>query len=470
MTAIALDERIGIRLPPEAGAATIPAGQTVVGLAGLRVRQLGASDLPSVERHLVQLEPSDRRARFLCYRSDAAIAAYVRGIDPSCTVLVGAFDPSDRMVGLAEAHPTDTPRTVEVAVSIDPAFRRRGLGQRLVARALAVAFDRGMQWAEFFFAPNNCALAGLVETLGGRITAPGHALIERSQIVWNARQPETRRRLAAEIGPIISITKSNNESSHVSTKHTIDVQNFINSHTVSRFQKLVIVLCFAVVAIDGFDTAAVGFVAPVLKTQWNPTPVQLAPLFGSGLFGFMIGAFVFGSMADKIGRKAVLVAATLFFGLASIASAFSGSIEMLTALRFVTGLGLGGAMPAAITLTSEFCPERERSSLVTLMFCGFTSGSAAAGLLGSHVVTAYGWQGLLVLGGILTGVSWANAFGRVDSVLGSTVGGFLLSIGWDSATVFSVAAIPAFVAGAAMLAKAWLYASAPIIAKPVAAG
>jgi ribosomal protein S18 acetylase RimI-like enzyme len=99
------------------------------------------------------------------------------------------------MVGLAEAHPTDTPRTVEVAVSIDPAFRRCGLGQRLVTRALAMAFDRGMQSAEFIFAPNNCALAGLVQTLGGRITALGHALIDRSQIVWNTKQREDRRRL-----------------------------------------------------------------------------------------------------------------------------------------------------------------------------------------------------------------------------------------------------------------------------------
>src|SRR5262249_55000861 len=79
MTAIALDERLGIRGPSEAGAATIPAGQTVVGLAGLRVRQLGASDLPAVERHLVQLGPLDRRARFLCYRPDAAITATYAG-------------------------------------------------------------------------------------------------------------------------------------------------------------------------------------------------------------------------------------------------------------------------------------------------------------------------------------------------------------------------------------------------------
>jgi GNAT superfamily N-acetyltransferase len=178
MTAIMLDEHFGIRPASEAGPATIPAGQTAVGLAGLRVRQLGKSDLPAVERHLLDLGPRDRGARFLGYPSDAAIAEYVRGIDPSRAVLIGAFAPSDRMVGLAEAHPTTPPDTMEVAVSIDPAFRRCGLGQQLVAGALAVASDHGMQLAEFIFAPDNCALAGLVETLGGQIIAPGYASID----------------------------------------------------------------------------------------------------------------------------------------------------------------------------------------------------------------------------------------------------------------------------------------------------
>jgi len=161
-----------------AGTATVPAGETAVRLSGLSVRQLGASDLPAIERHLVQLGPSDRHARFLSYLCDAAIAGYVRGLDPSRTVLIGAFAPSDRIVGLAEAHPTMSPHTVEVAVSIDPALRRCGLGQRLVARALAVAFACGMQSAEFVFAPDNFALARLVQTLGGRIMAPGYALID----------------------------------------------------------------------------------------------------------------------------------------------------------------------------------------------------------------------------------------------------------------------------------------------------
>lgn len=90
----------------------------------------------------------------------------------------------------------------------------------------------------------------------------------------------------------------------------------------------------------------------------------------------MAGAFIFGPLADKIGRKAVLVFATAAFGVASIASASATSIETLTIWRFVTGIGLGGAMPAAITMTSEYCPERRRSLLAMAMFCGFTMGGA----------------------------------------------------------------------------------------------
>lgn len=433
----------------------------------------------------------------------------------------------------------------------------------------------------------------------------------------------------------------------MSASRTIDVQDVIDTHKVSSFQKMLIGLCFLVVAIDGFDTAAVGFIAPALRAAWKLTPAQLAPLFGAGLFGLMAGAFIFGPLADKIGRKTVLTVTTLFFGVATVASTFATTIETLTALRFVTGLGLGGAMPAAITLTSEWCPMSKRSSLVTLMFCGFTTGSAAAGLAASHIVAAYGWQGLLLMGGLApilltpvlwiflpesvryltlrgapavrissllrriapgadlagavfagarkpnglpmmqlfanglttgtlaiwttffmsllvfyllsswlpllitsagftmahaslmaatlaaggtvgaivigrlmdrfdphfvlfwfyalagafivllgnaagapallvfaifgagfgvagaqvgvnalaaatyptaaraTGVSWANGVGRIGSVLGSMVGGFLLSFGWDLATVFTVAALPAFLAGVAMLAKGW---------------
>ena len=187
------------------------------------------------------------------------------------------------------------------------------------------------------------------------------------------------------------------------SKAPLDVQEVVNAHPspLSAFQKRVIFLCFLVVAIDGFDTAAIGFIAPALKAQWGATPAELAPLFAAGLFGLMAGAFVFGPLADRFGRKPVLALTTVFFGLATLASAFAPDIQTLTLLRFITGLGLGGAMPASITLTAEICPEQRRASLVTLMFCGFTIGSASAGLAASSIVSGFGWQGLLLLGGVL---------------------------------------------------------------------
>jgi AAHS family 4-hydroxybenzoate transporter-like MFS transporter len=181
----------------------------------------------------------------------------------------------------------------------------------------------------------------------------------------------------------------------------IDVQRFIDARGLSPVQILLLVLCFLAVAVDGFDTMAIGFIAPALRTEWGATPAQLAPLFGAGIFGLMIGAFVFGPAADRLGRRAILALTVLFFGAASLASAFAPSIGMLTLLRFVTGLGLGGAMPNAITLTSEYAPEGRRSFLVMIMFSGFPLGSALGGVAAAYLIAAYGWRSVLVLGGVL---------------------------------------------------------------------
>src|SRR5262245_40856128 len=180
----------------------------------------------------------------------------------------------------------------------------------------------------------------------------------------------------------------------------VDVQAFIDGHPVSALQRLLLLLCFLVIAIDGFDTAIIGFIAPAVRAEWGLSVGQLGPLFAAGLFGLMIGAFAIGPLADRHGRKTMLVASMIIFGAASLASSYSGGLSTLIALRFVTGLGLGGAMPMTITLASEFCPAARRSSLVTLMFCGFTLGSAMAGLIAARLLPDLGWRALLAGGGV----------------------------------------------------------------------
>ncbi|WP_445660291.1 MFS transporter [Acinetobacter sp. F16] len=188
------------------------------------------------------------------------------------------------------------------------------------------------------------------------------------------------------------------------TQHTngrMEVQDFIDSVPVSKLQKIIIILCFVVAAFDGFDIAAVGFIAPALIAQWSLTPADLAPLFLSGVFGLMLGSFAFGPLADKFGRKKIIIWSVIIFSIGTLISAFSPNLTVLIVLRFLTGLGLGGAMPNAVTITSEYCPTKRRSTLVTVMFCGYTIGAAMGGLLAGQLIQLIGWQGILMIGGIV---------------------------------------------------------------------
>ena len=181
---------------------------------------------------------------------------------------------------------------------------------------------------------------------------------------------------------------------------TVDVQTFINDNRFSPFQWVIFGLCFFIVLLDGFDTAAIGFIAPSLVNEWGVSKPALAPVLSAALFGLAAGALSSGPLADRLGRKVVLVASVLVFGVACLGSAFAADLTQLTVLRFVTGVGLGAAMPNAVTLMSEYCPDKRRATLTNAMFSGFPLGAAFGGFLAAWMIPQWGWRSVLLLGGV----------------------------------------------------------------------
>jgi MFS transporter, AAHS family, 4-hydroxybenzoate transporter len=185
----------------------------------------------------------------------------------------------------------------------------------------------------------------------------------------------------------------------VSRDSAVNVQTLINENPFSGIQWLTFAMCFVIVLLDGFDTAAIGFIAPSLINEWHISKPALAPVLSAALFGLAFGALLAGPLSDRLGRRLMLITSVLIFGLACFSSAFSVSLVQLTVLRFVTGLGLGAAMPNAVTLVSEYCPDRRRATLVNLMFCGFPLGAAFGGFLAAWLIPHFGWRSVLLVGG-----------------------------------------------------------------------
>ncbi|HEP1041541.1 TPA: MFS transporter [Serratia marcescens] len=181
----------------------------------------------------------------------------------------------------------------------------------------------------------------------------------------------------------------------------INVRALIDGRPLGKWQKMVVLLGFCIIALDGFDIAIMGFIAPELKADWQITNRELGLVISAALIGLSLGAMLSGPLSDRFGRKVVIINSVFFFGIWTLATAFSQNMEQMMLFRLLTGLGLGAAMPNVGTLVAEFAPARRRAFLITVVFCGFTFGAAFGGFAASWLMPRFGWHAVLLLGGVL---------------------------------------------------------------------
>lgn len=179
-----------------------------------------------------------------------------------------------------------------------------------------------------------------------------------------------------------------------------NLDELVDGQRIRAFNLSLLGWSFLAMLVDGYDLYAAAFSAPSLVREWGLAKSALAPMFSASLLGILFGAPLLGWVGDRWGRRAAMIAGCILCGAFSLLSARAGSLNELVWLRFLTGLGLGGIMPNAISLNAELAPKRSRATLVILMFAGITVGGAVPGLVAAQLVPTHGWRILYWIGGV----------------------------------------------------------------------
>ena len=185
------------------------------------------------------------------------------------------------------------------------------------------------------------------------------------------------------------------------TKPAYNVQDVIDNTPMGVKRWSIIVLCFVIALLDGFDTQSIAFIGPAIAEDFGLQATDMTWVITASTVGMCVGAMSLGTFGDRIGRKKTILLALILFGVFSLAGAFAQSLEQIVVLRFLIGLGMGGATPALLALTAEFSPKSRRGTFMTLVLLGLPGGALLGGLVAAAWLPVMGWRGIFLIGGVL---------------------------------------------------------------------
>lgn len=180
----------------------------------------------------------------------------------------------------------------------------------------------------------------------------------------------------------------------------IDLQKEIDNAPFGKVQFWILLLCACIAALDGLDFQVISYTAPLMAKELGIPVSALGWVFGAGVGGMALGPFLIAPLGDYLGRRTTLASCLVFFGALVFVTPWAESFWALILVRFLTGLGIGGAMPNALALASEYAPSRHRSLAVTLTYIGFAVGGAGGGVIASALIGRFGWQSVFYLCGL----------------------------------------------------------------------
>jgi MFS transporter, AAHS family, 4-hydroxybenzoate transporter len=182
------------------------------------------------------------------------------------------------------------------------------------------------------------------------------------------------------------------------TGNVLDIGRIIDESKLNRVSLTVIALCGLIMLMDGYDYTIINVAAPVIMKEWGVSKSVFGWVFSAAFFGYLFGAIIFGTLSDRIGRKKTLIISSLVFSIGTLLAYFSHSPQSLIPMRVFTGIGIGGAVPCAITLTSEYSPLKGRGKYVSIMYSGFLIGIVLGGFIAGYVLAKFGWRQLFIIG------------------------------------------------------------------------